>query len=302
MPSGRARKMLLLSLPPELIQMILWRCDPPSFLQAAFSCRTLLENASTTSDLIFHQYEETPGISVESQGDDSASPPTNELFRRLLQASYRELYGAEFNSNSKLYEFEGRVIDTHASYLTITQTQQEALLVFKGDPTVYLVNVRGGELTLKRRIELPAQKFGKVEIIGTAFDASGFSILHTLAPNEPCTHSSFVKQALESNSTFLARYEKDLNSDRDRDIITLHTFPTDEDCRPLCFAVRREKIAICWQYKDDGESYRVVMYEEENLAADGEPIETEEDYTIVGQFANHRITRNLVFTGNTHPR
>lgn len=276
----------LASLPPELIQLILRQCDPTSFLQAAFSCRAFLENASSSRDLTIHQLQNSPGTSAQ----DLEHLSHDQLFQRLLQISHRELYGAEFGSPSKLHTFGGRVIDAGASVLTAVGTLNQALLVFKGDSTVYLAKVDGGKFSLNRRIESPAKKYGKVDILHTALDSHGISVLHRLTPDEPNTKSSFVKHALESNTIFLARY--DFQSDLET--IMLYTFSKERDYDPLSFAAYEDKFAICWKHKTEEHTHRVNLYltdpidgeeeQESNALTDEDNDDDNEDHQIISQY------------------
>ncbi|KAJ5225151.1 hypothetical protein N7468_006376 [Penicillium chermesinum] len=241
----------LTSLPPELIQLILQKCDLPSFLQAAFSCRVLLGNACSSCALILHHLQESPGFLDEVNGLTN-----KQLFRQLLRVARRELYGAEFVSNSKLYKFGGRVIDAHASSLTDVAKTRRVFLVFKNDSTVYLMDVQDGKLTLRRRLESPAEKFGKVDILQTVWDHRGLYVLHRLAPDPTQVGGSFVKDAQQKNSIFLACY--DLQAEQET--IKLYTLPEESEYKPICLAVHGDNFAISWQHKDEEDSHSVFLY------------------------------------------
>ena len=248
---------MLLSLPPELIQLILRCSEPPTFLQLAFSCRILLELASSSRDLVLHQLCETPG-----RINDLDDLSTKKLFRLLLQRSHHELFGVEFQLERKLFGFPGQIVDSRASSLTDTGPREQLLLVFKDDPTVYLLDVHDGTFALRRRFESPVKQFGNVQILHTAFDHHGVYVLHRFQPfitQELDTNHPFVKQALHSNpngNIFLAYY--DLTSEHMA--IRLYGFPDQSNYEPLSLAAHEEKFAISWQHVQHAHDHQVVLY------------------------------------------
>ncbi|KAJ5935670.1 hypothetical protein N7466_005217 [Penicillium verhagenii] len=248
---------MLLSLPPEIIQLILRKCDGPSFLQAAFSCRSLLALATSSRDLVRYQLLETPGPS----SNIDAPLPTRKLFQLLLQQSHRELYGVNFQFERKIFSFGGKVVDSRASSIIDAGSKKQIMLVFTDDPTVYLLDIQDGALTLQRQIESPAKQFGDVQIVHTALNQERAYVLHRLQPfnvQEPVSNHPFVKQALQSNpngSIFLACY--DLNPENN--VIYTYGFPEEKDYNPLSFAVENDQFAISWQHVQK-EDNQVVLY------------------------------------------
>lgn len=270
---------MLLTLPTELVQLILRSCDPPAYLQTAFCCRTLYEITSNSRDLIFHHVCQTPGREVDN---DSLS--TRELFKLLLRRAHQELFGAEFDGDRKLFDFHGKVIDSRGSTLEAAVTRNQALLAFKGQGTVYLFDVREGDLSLQRRLDSPARHFGKVEVLHTAVDSHGVYVLHRLKPfidKDLDTGHPFVKHALQSNPNgriFLACHEPNTTASK----VRLYTFHDQKDYEPLALAVHDEKFAISWQHLNRSGDHQVVLYsasdaeeEETEGGAQNEDIETE---------------------------
>ncbi|KAJ5929691.1 hypothetical protein N7454_006641 [Penicillium verhagenii] len=261
---------MLLSLPSEIIQLILRKCDGPSFLQAAFSCRSLLALATSSRDLVRYQLLETPG----PFSNIDAPLPTRELFQLLLQQSHRELYGVNFQFERKIFSFGGNVVNSRASSIIDAGSKKQVLLVFTNDPTVYLLDIQDGELTLQRQIESPAKQFGDVQILHTALNQDRAYVLHRLQPfndQEPVSHHPFVRQALQSNpegSVFLACY--DFNPENN--VICTYGFPEEKDYTPLGFAVENDQFAISWQHvkKEDNQ---VVLY---TMADFGNELDSEE--------------------------
>ena len=50
---------MILTLPPELIQLVLQNCSTCAFLEVAFSCRTVYEIASTCREVLLHHLQRT---------------------------------------------------------------------------------------------------------------------------------------------------------------------------------------------------------------------------------------------------
>ncbi|KAJ5778559.1 hypothetical protein N7520_001805 [Penicillium odoratum] len=252
---------MLLSLPPELILLILERCDSTSFLQAAFSCRTLLEIATSSRDVVLEQLYQTPGHLF--QGVDSA----RQRFHALLGMSHEALFGVEFQFERKCFNFEGKVIDSRASTFADVGDEcshKQVLLVFKNDSTVYLLDLRDGVFSLKRRLEAPdnAKENGDVQILHTSCHNGRIYVLHRVKPfidQGPDSNRPFVKQALQSyprGTFFLACY--DLNSEPNA--IYLYGFPYHGSCEPLSFAVHDEQFVISWQHVQHAYDHQVVLY------------------------------------------
>jgi len=266
---------MLLTLPTELIQLILRSCDPPTYLQTAFCNRTLFAIASKSRDLILHQLHQSPG-----RNHDFASLTTDELFRQFISRAHQELFGVEYDGDRKLFNFHGQVIDSRASSLESIGTRGRVLLAFKGHGTVYLFNVRDGDLTLERRIKSPASCLGNVQVLHTAFDPHGIYILHRFRPfidRDLDTDHPFVKHALQSNvhgSIFLAYHEMGPTSNK----IRLYAFPDHKDYEPLALAVHEEKFVISWQHLDHSNDHQVVHYTtlDEKREGNGDGDEQEE--------------------------
>lgn len=261
---------MLLSLPAELIQLILRSCDSPSFLQTAFTSRTLLELATTSRDLIQHQLSQTPGKS-----DHSESLTTCQLFKLLLHRSIDHLlFGIENHFERRSFTFSsafgGKVIDSRASSLiSLTNdagTRTQVLLVFKNDSTVYLFGIRDGQLTLQQRCDVPAMQYGSVQILHTALENEQIYVLHRFKPfvaQGPDSDRPFVKQAQQSNphgNIFLATFQLGHPTAG----ICIRGFPDESDYEPLSFAVEDEQFAISWQHIQHAHDHRVVLYKMEH--------------------------------------
>lgn len=274
---------MLLSLPAELIQLIMRSCDSPSFLQTAFTSRNLLELATTSRNLVQHQLSQTPGDS-----DYSASLTTRQLFKLLLHRSIDQLlFGIETHFERKSFTFNsifgGKVIDSRASSLISLPydagTRTQVLLVFQNDSSVYLFDIQNGSLVLSFRCDAPAKRYGNVQVLHVALDNEQIYVLHRFKPfiaEGPDSERPFVKQAQQSNpngNIFLATHPI-----RHPDgTICIRGFPDEKDYEPLSFVVEDEQFAISWQHVQHAHDHRVMLYkmEQHGVLEDiqGNPVE-----------------------------
>lgn len=248
---------MLLTLPTELIQLILRSCEPSSFLQLAFCNRRVFEIASTSRDLCLYQLSLTPG-----RTEDVGHLPAEGLWNLLKKRAYQELCGAEFLGDRKLFTFRNPVIDTRASTLNAAGTRNQAVLAFKGLGTIYLCNIQDGDLSLQQRLESPGRRFGAVEVLHTAVGSQGVYMLHRLRPfidQDLNTNHPFVKHALQANingSIFLACYPLDSTTPK----VQLFGFQDQRDYEPLALAVHDNKFAISWQHTRLSDDHLVMLY------------------------------------------
>lgn len=246
-------------LPIELIQLVLHHCDTSTFLQVAFSCRTLLEIASSTRDLLLHQLVQTPGW---NDGIEDSS--RSRLFKLLLERSLQELLGAELYVKPKPFNFEGKRVDTRASSLRVIDNRVLALLAFKGDSSVSLCEINNGTLNRLLHLLPPGKQYGETEILQTAIEPHCVWMLHRFKPfidQDLDTGHPFVKQALQSNSLgsiFLAWY--DLRNWNQAPLIRLYGFHQQSGYEPLALAVNGQSFAISWQHMQQSQDYQVLIY------------------------------------------
>ncbi|KAJ5180755.1 hypothetical protein N7492_003965 [Penicillium capsulatum] len=247
-------------LPTEVIQLVLRTCDTPTFLQAAFSCRALLEIASSSRDVLLHQLSQTPGWN-----DGISERSTRELFQLILERAHAELFGAEFYIKPKIFDLEGKRIDTRASSLHATSSHHlQALLAYHGHEFVDLCGVQDGNLNLRKRMPLPGKQYGETEILQTSLSPNGAWVLHRFKPfvdKDLDTKHPWVKQALSCNaqgSFFLAWY--DVNNWDQVPCIRLYGFVEQNGYEPLAFAADGSKFAISWQHLQRPNDHQVVLY------------------------------------------
>lgn len=269
---------MLLTLPAELVQLILRSCGPSAFLQAAFCNRTLFRLASSSRDLILHQLSQTPG-----RPENCGSSAVGELWELLKRRAYQELWGAEIHGERKLIDFHGKVIDARASTLeapgTHRDARKQAVLAFKDHGTVYLCKIQDGALTLHRRLESPGKRFGTVEVLHTAVGSYGIYVLHRLRPfidQDLDTNHPFVKHALQTNSNgsiFLACHRLDSTTNK----VHLYGFQDQKDYEPLALAVYNGRFAISWQHMRLSDDHQVVLYASKDAMDDNNRYEDEDD-------------------------
>ncbi|OOQ85783.1 hypothetical protein PEBR_23814 [Penicillium brasilianum] len=262
---------MVLNLPTELVQLILQSCDTPTYLQLALSCRSLYEMATKSRELVLYQLCQTPGCT-----DDIDTLPTEDLIKGLMQHSHQELFGSEHFTDRKLIDFPKKKLDARASSLDNPVLRNRALLAFQGDETVYFVDIRAGTVSLRRRLESPAKRFGTIQVLRTAFNSSGAYVLHRFQPfpdeQLDITHP-FVQQAMRSysqGSIFLAYY----SFDSPTDAVRLYDFHDEQDYDPIALAAHGdEKFAISWQHRQRAQDHHVSIY----LAEDPDEDEDEGD-------------------------
>jgi hypothetical protein len=162
--------MEFLDLPFEILQLVLWHCSTPSFLQAAFSCHTIGIAASTSRKLILHQLSLTPGWHVAAP--DSLSVPNAELLLLLRKCAAAQLYGADVSADAVTHTLysNGPSIDPLASAVRAERNPNLAVVP------------RGGELVHVYRIR-PGSRIEPVCTLQPPFKYTGrFQVLRVASP------------------------------------------------------------------------------------------------------------------------
>lgn len=243
---------MLLDLPPELIQLTLKHCTCTSYLQAAFSCRTLLAIASSSRDVILCHLRRTPGVTSSISGLNA-----EQLFRLLLKRSAKQLYLARFSATCKVFNFRSQAINVRAS--SISSSGSYLALVLKGQPTVYLFYAGDGKLSFRGHLEPPScGQGGALEVLKTDVDEyGGVYVLQRFVVRSLEANHPFVLHALHSRphgSIYLAYYKQ--GSCR----IGVCSFPDNDGYEPLAFAVGNEEtFAISW-HRETNNELEVVLY------------------------------------------
>ncbi|CAI7583788.1 unnamed protein product [Penicillium pancosmium] len=284
---------MLLSLPTELVELVLRTCDTTTYLQLAFSCRELLSIATKGRELITHHLKKTRGYLNDEYLKSTSS---KQLFSLLLHLSYHQLYGAEFYSDRKLFNFPNKVLDTRASTLEFGSLDN-VLLVFKDDETAYRCRIALEEsvhIRLNFPLKSPASKLGKREILFTTHGGNeradggnfyGTYVLHRFKPfiDQSDTDHPFIQQAMQSSpdgTIFLA-----FHADRPSRDVYIYSFPDEQEYEPVAVAAAPMspsdvgfKFAISWQHRHHHNDHHVMVYA--NSDDDGDNDDEEQDETI----------------------
>ncbi|PYI12103.1 hypothetical protein BO78DRAFT_392779 [Aspergillus sclerotiicarbonarius CBS 121057] len=252
---------MILTLPPELIQLVLQNCSTHAFLEVAFSCRTVYEIASTCREVLLHHLQRTPG----TLSQDIRSLSSKQLFHLLTKYAFRQLYGAQYHANRVIFDFGNDVLDVKASAFAGFDHHQILALVARGRGKVHLFHIGSGQLRQIGLIALPCDQPGVTEVLKTAFDGDGgLYVLHRFMPvaDEMDTNANhpFVRQAMRSNVNgmlYLTRHS--LGSPEEP--VRMCAFPDHANHEPLALAAaHRGSFAISWRHLHDCSEHEVVLY------------------------------------------
>ncbi|KAE8148843.1 hypothetical protein BDV25DRAFT_157400 [Aspergillus avenaceus] len=253
---------MLLDFPTEIIQLILRHSATSAFLQAAFSCRTLLAIASNCREVLLHHLYQTPGLNK-----NLLFLNTTRLFQVLIRRSSQQLYRAQFTTDCACYSFGSYILNVKAS--SLTPDHHNLALVFKGQEDIYLFRIENGELLLKTRLKPAWPQQGTIEVLRTAFDSdNGLHVLQRFTPaakesNLGANHP-FVRQALQAcagGRIYLSRYPLQSSIDP----IRMCSFPDHAEYEPLALAAaHRDTFAISWQHLKEKRLHEVVLYTAQN--------------------------------------
>ncbi|KAL4976523.1 hypothetical protein BDW66DRAFT_49947 [Aspergillus desertorum] len=240
---------MLLDLPPELIQLVLLNCSTPAFLQAAISCRTLYEIASTGRGILVHHLQKTPGPFL-----DTSPIRTRRLFSLLKRRASKQLYGSQFDASCVTFEYGNQAPNIKASSLA-HHADKTLIFVACGDQSiVQILQVRDEQIVPLSQARLPWDQWGSIDILKTAFDGNdGLYVLHrftVFVEGHGCDWDHpFVKQARQSGSKgfiYLTCYSlKSPNGP-----VRMTTFPEHANFEPSALAVARNgSFAIAWCHR-----------------------------------------------------
>ena len=174
--------MPLLDLPPEILQLILWHCTTPSFLQAALSCRTLFSVASDSRSVVFHHLNLTPGLPAGSL--DSPTPSTLELFSVLKKRAAAYLYGADIHADCDTFVPNSGAIDPRACALKQSGDPNLAIIE-RGKPDVHLYRLVAGATEPVCKLSPPPEYAGIIQVLRVVFarDENTISVLVEYRPS-----------------------------------------------------------------------------------------------------------------------
>nr|KMM68767.1 F-box domain-containing protein [Coccidioides posadasii RMSCC 3488] len=258
----RLRPLELLDLPPELLQLILFHCSTPSFLQLSSTCQTLYTIASSCREVIKNHLKRTPGARTSLN-----DLKTEELFRVLKARTAEHLYGANFHSDLTNYIFKCGIIDNCTSALREGE-DPNAALVEKGGSRVLLYHIQSKEAKLRSILEVPYDQPGRVEVIKTVFCKDGsLAVLQKYEPIEESCQAGrahpFAKEALESyrQAEFHLVTYPDISGFARVPRVTVGVLQPVEGFHPTAIDVQNPSMAvIAWQHERYPLQGQVLMY------------------------------------------
>jgi hypothetical protein len=164
--SSTIATMLLIDLPPELLQLILRYSTTPSFVQLIRTCHTFFDLASQSRDVVKHHLNNVPGDQY-ILSDDGLS--TYGLFVTLRRRAAATLQGVNISADRRDFHSRCAAIDVHASCITSINDANIAL-VRRDCSSVQLYQALHGELKLKAIVDRESEKDALYQPLQTAFD------------------------------------------------------------------------------------------------------------------------------------
>jgi hypothetical protein len=169
--------MLILDLPPELLQMILLYSSTPSFVHLIRTCRTLFDLAAQSREVVQHHLNNVPGEKHVISSNLTSTKTLFLIFRRRAAASLQGI-----NVTAQRRDFISFApIDVNASSVTPTNSYNVAL-VRKGDPFVDIFEAFQGNLKFRGVVRPPSDKRKEYKPLQTAFDQmNNIYVLYSIA-------------------------------------------------------------------------------------------------------------------------
>jgi hypothetical protein len=275
--------MHLLTLPPEILHLILTFTPTPSYLQATKACRRLQKLRQSSRRLILHHLHQTPG-GDKFRGLALECYVNEVLFRVLVGRARRELYGAQFGASCRrFYLSEGdgngqgpeQGIDARASYGDTDCDGVDVVLVPKGKPGVIVYRAEAGTLTLEEEIPPPWDQehgeVGDVEVLRTAMWAGYVYVLYRVRP--PVREEDELH--MDATPGFGPHYTAGKPRPQPRaefyltfhcvgggkEFVRIHGFPDRREYEPTALAVNtRGTAAIAWRHLCEHKDEVVLYY------------------------------------------
>jgi hypothetical protein len=172
--------MLLIDLPPELLQLVLLHCSTPSFVQLIRTCHTFFDLAAQTRDVVAHHLRNIPGENLDLPTEFVS---TKELFLTLRQRAAASLQAVNLTANRHDFYFHEASVDINASCITsMYYNNRYIALVERGGSSVHLYQASRGELEFRGVVD-PRSGHGTLyRPLQTAFDTE--NNLHVLYNTE----------------------------------------------------------------------------------------------------------------------
>ncbi|KKK14438.1 hypothetical protein P175DRAFT_0460728 [Aspergillus ochraceoroseus IBT 24754] len=242
---------MLLNLPLELIQLILLKCTTQTFLQVAFSCRTLYGIASNYREALAHHLRQTPGF---RRNQNISSTDTKQLFQILKQHAFQQLYGSQFRANCTKFNFGEQILNVPASSLASFGNKTLIFTTCQDQRLVHVFQVADGKLTSLAQLKLPWDQSGRLEVSKIAFDGEDkIYVLQRFTPaideHGPDAEHPFIRQAKESSrygKVYLTRHSLQCPDG----LVRICDFVDDGDIDPSALAVNCQgTFAIVWHHR-----------------------------------------------------
>jgi hypothetical protein len=247
--------MLLINLPPELLQLILLYSSTPSFVQWIRTCHTLFDLAAESRDVITHHMDNiSTGKLVLSCGTVS----TQELFLIFRRRAAASLQGVSITADRRDYYFPTASVDVGASCLT-SKNDHNIALVRRGASSVQVYEVSQGQIKLRRVLDLECKDESTSRPLRTAFDELNnmyvlFSIEESSRkfsdPSNPCQEPSAAGDVTATSSLTRVRLSA-LTSPHDSwdigEMISGDSSKEAKPGRPISMAAQGgNKVSIAW--------------------------------------------------------
>jgi hypothetical protein len=140
----------ILSLPPEILQHILYTATTPSFLQLILTCRDFFKLAGKSRAVLLHHLHQLPGLKLGLS--DHLSVSTSNLFIIVRRRAANHLYGVNFSADRTDYAFRHVTLDANACVLAEGREYINMALALKESVKLRLY---GGKCERKEIIESP---------------------------------------------------------------------------------------------------------------------------------------------------
>lgn len=165
---------MLLNLPPEVLQIILWHMDPGTLFISLFTCKQIFD-AAKAKNVLLHQIGSIPGLRL-GLGENVRNP---ELLTEFRHRAAKTLLGVGVLADVAKYAHGSNLINVRQCVLSPGASGAPAQLatVYQHHPVVNIYELAADHIRLKAelRTELSRSYGGgscNVEVLKVAFSAN----------------------------------------------------------------------------------------------------------------------------------
>lgn len=192
---------MLLELPPEIIQNILWHMDPGTLLISLLVCKRLYQIARS-KDVLLHQLSSIPGLLI---GLEDLS--TSEALRQYRQRAARNLCGTDMLVQITRYQ-AGRDKINVPRCVFCPGSPPRLAIVFQYLSVIKLYGIEGGSLCPKADLEAQLFPYGNqechIEVLKVAFSQAGHvAALYRYTPSDIGIGGPFLAEAFRRSKRTL---------------------------------------------------------------------------------------------------